>query len=97
MRLAFGLSLDEYLFFGGYPGAMVKEFNRTRLATWRNHVARSIVAPAMDRDIIGLTRVAKPALLRRLIELAPMYSGQIMSHQEITRSAHRPWQFNDYR
>ena len=83
MRLAFGLSLDEYLFFGGYPGAMVKEFNRTRLATWRNHVARSIVAPAMDRDIIGLTRVAKPALLRRLIELAPMYSGQIMSHKKL--------------
>ena len=83
MAQAFDLTVEEYLFFGGYPGALSDGSGTDRLVAWREHIARSIVAPAIDRDIVGLTRVTKPALMRQLMELAPQYSGQIMSYNKL--------------
>lgn len=80
MADAFGFSLDEYLFFGGYPGAADY---RTSLDEWRNYVQNTIVTPAIGRDIIALTRVDKPALMRRLMELVPHYTGQILSYNKM--------------
>ena len=73
---AFGFNLDQYLFFGGYPGParLVKDVNR-----WRSYVSDTIISPAVERDIIALTRIEKPALMRRLMDLAADYSGQILS------------------
>ena len=83
MAAAFDLTVEEYLFFGGYPGALSDGSGTERLAAWRDYIARSIVTPAIDRDIIGLTRVRKPALLRQLMDLAPQYSGQLMSYNKL--------------
>ena len=83
MARAFGLTVEEYLFFGGYPGALPDGSVTERLVAWRDHIAHSIVAPAIDRDIVGLTRVAKPALMRQLMDLAPRYSGQLMSYNKL--------------
>ena len=80
---AFDLTVDEYVFFGGYPGALSPVGGTERLAAWRNHIARVIVAPAIERDIVGLTRVTKPALMRQLMDLAPRYSGQLMSYNKL--------------
>lgn len=76
MRAAFGLGLEEFLYFGGYPGAapLAQEPER-----WRRYVADSLIEPSVSRDVLLLTRVDKPALLRRLFELACRYSGQILS------------------
>ncbi len=80
MRDAFGFDLDQYLYFGGYPGAapLVAEPRR-----WRSYVTDSLIETSISRDVLLLTRVDKPALLRRLFELACRYSGQILSYTKM--------------
>ncbi|WP_419163866.1 ATP-binding protein [Candidatus Palauibacter sp.] len=83
MALAFDLTVDEYVYFGGYPGALPAGPGSERLVAWRDHIACAIVAPVIERDIVGLTRVTKPALMRQLMDLAPRYSGQLMSYNKL--------------
>lgn len=80
MRAAFGFTLDDYLFFGGYPGAagLVADVSR-----WRRYVLDALVETTIGRDILLLTRVDKPALLRRLFELGCRSSGQILSYTKM--------------
>lgn len=80
MREAFGFELEQYLFFGGYPGAapLVAEPQR-----WRRYITDSLIETSISRDVLLLTRVDKPALLRRLFELACRYSGQILSYTKM--------------
>ena len=77
MREAFGWSLDQYLFHGGYPGAapLIGE-----PARWSRYVADSLIETSIARDVLLLSRVDKPALLRRLFDLACHYSGQVLSY-----------------
>ena len=83
MARAFDFTLDEYVFLGGYPGSVQGRPGAWDLDAWRRHIARAITAPAIDRDIVQLTRVRKPALMRRLMDLAPRHSGQIMSYNKL--------------
>src|SRR5579875_2063167 len=80
MRAAFGFGLDDFLYFGGYPGAapLVREPER-----WRRYIADSLIETSVSRDVLLLTRVDKPALLRRVFELACRYSGQILSYTKM--------------
>ena len=77
---AFDLTLDEYIYFGGYPGAapLIRD-----LRAWREYVAYSIIAPVFGRDILALTRVDKPSLMRQLVDLVPDYSGQIVRYDHL--------------
>jgi predicted AAA+ superfamily ATPase len=76
MQTAFGFSASEFVWFGGYPGAtsLIQDEER-----WRDYVLNSLVETTLSKDILMLTRVDKPALLRRLFELGSSYSGQILS------------------
>jgi len=80
MRDAFGWNLDSYILHGGYPGAaeLVKDFSR-----WSRYILDSLVETTISRDILLMTRVDKPVLLRRLFELGCVYSGQILSYQKM--------------
>ncbi|MGE0803485.1 MAG: ATP-binding protein [Lautropia sp.] len=80
MRKAFGWSLDQYLFHGGYPGAapLIGE-----PARWSRYVADSLIETSIARDVLLLSRVDKPALLRRLFDLACHYSGQVLSYTKM--------------
>lgn len=80
MRQAFGFDLEQYLYFGGYPGAapLAAEWQR-----WRRYVLDSLIETTISRDVLLLTRIDKPALLRRLFELACRYSGQILSYTKM--------------
>lgn len=80
MREAFGFSLDQYLYFGGYPGAapLIGEPER-----WARYIADSLIETTISRDVLLLTRVDKPALLRRLFELGCRYSGQVLSYTKM--------------
>ena len=80
MQRAFGVTLDEYIFFGGYPGAAVHIRNPRR---WRGYVRQAVVAPVVERDILSLTRVKKPSLMRALLDLASEYSGQMVSYRKL--------------
>ena len=80
MKAAFRWSLDQYLFFGGYPGAaaLIKDHDR-----WVRYVHDALIETSISRDVLLLSRVDKPALLRRLFELACRYSGQILSYTKM--------------
>jgi len=80
MRAAFEFSLEDYLYFGGYPGAAPLAAEPTR---WRRYVLDSLVETSIARDVLLLTRVDKPALLRRLFELGCRYSGQVLSYTKM--------------
>lgn len=80
MREAFGYSLEDYLYFGGYPGAAALVAEPAR---WRRYVLDSLVETSIARDVLLLTRVDKPALLRRLFELGCRYSGQVLSYTKM--------------
>lgn len=85
MHAAFGFSLDQYLFYGGYPGAapLVRQPQR-----WARYIADSLIETSISRDVLLLTRVDKPALLRRLFELACRYSGQALSYTKMLGQLH---------
>jgi len=80
MRDAFGMSLDEFIYFGGYPGAAGLIHDEQR---WRNYIVDSLIETTISRDILLMTQVNKPALLRQLFFLGCNYSGQILSYQKI--------------
>ena len=80
MREAFGWGLDEYIFFGGYPGGADLINDQKR---WSNYIKDALIETTISRDILLMTRVDKPALLRRLFELGCSYSGQILSYQKM--------------
>jgi predicted AAA+ superfamily ATPase len=80
MREAFGWDLDRYIYFGGYPGAadLIGDWQR-----WSRYIIDSLIETTLSRDIMLLTRVDKPALLRRLFQLGCTFSGQILSYQKM--------------
>jgi uncharacterized protein len=80
MQEAFDFDLTEYIWFGGYPGAAVLKDDECR---WKRYITDSLIETSISRDVLMLTRVDKPALLRNLFELGCRYSGQIFSFTKI--------------
>ena len=80
MRSAFGWSTEEYIFRGGYPGSAPLASEHAR---WRRYIIDALIETTISRDVLLLTRVDKPALLRRLFELGCRYSGQILSYTKM--------------
>lgn len=76
MREGFGFTLEDYLYYGGYPGAAPFKTDPDR---WRRYILDALVETTISRDVLLMNRVDKPALLRRLFELGCRYSGQILS------------------
>ena len=76
MRDAFGFSLDEYIYFGGYPGS-AKYINNNR--RWKNYIRDSIISPAIEKDVILTSNIYKPALMRQVFDLGCNYSAELLS------------------
>jgi predicted AAA+ superfamily ATPase len=85
MRDAFGFDVEEHIFFGGYPGAASLTGDPSR---WARYINDSLIETTISRDVLLLTRVDKPALLRRLFELACRYSGQIVAYTKLLGQLH---------
>lgn len=77
---AFDFDLEDYLYFGGYPGSAPLIRQEAR---WRNYVNTSLIEPSIEQDILMMTRVDKPALLRQLFHLGCRYSGQELSYTKM--------------
>jgi hypothetical protein len=80
MEEAFNWNADQYAWFGGYPGGaeLIEEEDR-----WKNYISNSLIETSVSKDILMLTRVDKPALLKRMFEIGCHYSGQILSFTKI--------------
>ena len=85
IREAFGFSPEQFIYFGGYPGAaaLIKDENR-----WRHYIRDSLIETTISKDIFMMTRVDKPALLKNLFEIGCSYSGQIVSLNKMLGQLH---------
>ena len=80
MRACFNTTLDQFVVYGSYPGAadFVDDHDR-----WTQYILHSIIEPTISKDVLLLSRVDKPILLRRLFELSCAYSGQLLSYTKM--------------
>ena len=65
-RDASSYSLENFLFFGGYPGGASLVGDEYR---WLDYLNDSVIEPSISRDVISLEEVRKPELMRRLFYL----------------------------
>ena len=80
MQQAFGFTLDQFIYFGGYPGAASLIGDTAR---WAAYVRDALIETTISKDVLLMSHVQKPALLRRLFDLACRYSGQELSYQKM--------------
>ena len=80
MRAAFGWTLDQYIFYGAYPGAapLIRRPKR-----WAQYICDSVIETTIFHEVLLLSRVDKPALLRRLLKLGCEYSGETLSYTKM--------------
>ena len=85
MYEAFDLDLDRFIFFGGYPGAVeyINEHER-----WARYINEALIEPNIEKDILKMQRVDKPALMKKLFYLGSYYSGQILSYNKMLGQLH---------
>lgn len=76
MNECFGFSLDQYLFYGGYPGAAALADDGERFS---QYIQAAIIDATINKDILMNTPINKPALLRQTFELGAAYSGELLS------------------
>ena len=74
MQEAFGFTLEEYIYFGGYPGSANLIHNEAR---WKRYILQSIVDPAIEKDVLMTKRIHKPALLSQLFRIGSTYSAEM--------------------
>ena len=79
-REAFGYDLDDFLFFGGYPGTASLRHDGGR---WLRYMRSSIIEPSIANDALRLDDVRKPELMRRFFELGATYSAQEISYRKL--------------
>ena len=80
MKEVFGFTLDEFIYFGSYPGPADLIGDEKR---WKAYIRDSIMEPSLTKDILMLTPIQKPVLLRQLMELGSYYSGQILPFEHM--------------
>ena len=80
MHEAFGWNINQYIYFGGYPGSAVYLPNESR---WRRYMRDAIVSPAIEKDVLQTTYVYKPALMHQLFRLGCGYSGELLAYNKM--------------
>ena len=80
MQEAFGWDINQYVYFGGYPGSAPYVNNEAR---WRKYMRESIIAPAIEKDVLLTTYIYKPALMHQLFHLGCAYSGELLSYNKM--------------
>jgi predicted AAA+ superfamily ATPase len=80
MQEAFDFTEEQFAFFGAYPAAaaLIKDEQR-----WRTYITDSLVETTITKDILLITRIDKPALLKQLFELGCTYSTQQVSYNKL--------------
>jgi predicted AAA+ superfamily ATPase len=89
MRAAFGVTPEQYAWFGGYPGA-AEYITQGDEQRFKDYVSNAIVEASLNNDVMSLTDIRKPVLLKRLFEFATSYSSQILSYNKILGQLNEP-------
>lgn len=80
MQDAFGWDINQYIYFGGYPGSAPYIKNEAR---WRRYMREAIISPAIEKDVLQTTYIYKPALMHQLFRLGCAYSGELLSYNKM--------------
>lgn len=80
MSAVFNFTFDQYVYFGGYPGAASLIWDEQR---WGDYIRDSLVETNIEQDILAMQRVDKPALLKQLVSVCSVFSGQILSYNKM--------------
>jgi len=80
MKKAFGFNEEQFAWFGSYPGSANLIDDERR---WKQYIRDALIETSISKDVLMLTRVDKPALMKRLFEIGCLYSGQIISFNKI--------------
>lgn len=76
MRDAFGVDINEFIYFGGFPGLAPYINDEQR---WQRMMEDSIVSPILSKDILEIEEIRNPALFRQVFDVSALYSSQEMS------------------
>ncbi|HIJ88537.1 MAG TPA: ATP-binding protein [Desulfuromonadales bacterium] len=77
---AFGWNLEQWIYFGGYPGAASFVEDET---SWKRYITDSLIETVLARDVLQMSKVAKPVLLRHLFALAATLPAQNVSYTKM--------------
>ena len=80
MKSCFNFTPEQYAWFGGYPGAAALVDDEDR---FKDYVKNALIESTISKDILMLTNINKPALMRQVFELGVNYSSQILSYNKI--------------
>lgn len=75
----YDLSLDDFLFYGGYPGS----YTLIRSNDWRDYVKNSIITSVVEKDILQYHTVKNPSLFRQAFDLIVSYPAQEISYTKL--------------
>lgn len=84
-RTAFGWGLEQWIYFGGYPGAASFTENES---SWKRYIADSLIETVLARDVLQMSKIAKPVLLRHLFALAATLPAQFVSYTKMLGQLH---------
>lgn len=76
----FGVNFNEYIYFGGYPGALPMRGDEVR---WARYIRDSLIETVLSKDVLLMSPVTKPALLRQTFGLAVTHPAQVLSYQKM--------------
>jgi len=85
MSTAFGLTPEQYAWYGGYPGSASLIHDELR---WKHYIKDSLIETSILKDVLMLARIEKPTLLKHLFEIGCLYSGQVLSYTKIMGQLH---------
>lgn len=77
---AYGLSFEDYLIYGGYPGSYALIQDKEG---WINYIQHSIIDAVLSKDILLHARVKSPALFRQCFDIVSSYPAQEISYTKL--------------
>jgi len=77
---AFNLSLDQWLYYGGYPGSIPFISDEP---IWKAYIRDSLIETVLYKDMLQMQNINKPVLLRHLFMLAAAYPAHILSYNKM--------------
>jgi hypothetical protein len=80
MNSAFDFTPEQFAWYGGYPGSASLINDEIR---WKHYIKESLIETSILKDVLMLSNIEKPTLLKHLFEIGCLYSGQVLSYTKI--------------
>ena len=84
---AFGYEVNDYLRYGGYPGSASFRHDEDR---WLAYLKSAIVETVLDKDVMQLRRIARPALFKQVFALLCNYPAMEISLRKLVGQLQDP-------